>query len=91
MRRALSLHALLTIYRQCVAGGGGVLSCVGDHIFLQEFNTLVFDQIQKLQNCLTTPKQKPMWGGGPRQINDIWFGIVFYLSNLSTTRASAED
>ncbi len=36
-------------------GGGGLMSCVGDHI-LQEFNP-------------NKPKQKPRRGGGLRQIN----------------------
>jgi hypothetical protein len=42
-------------YEQTVCGWKvrGNLSCVGDYI-LPEFNTL-FDQIQKPQNCYTTP------------------------------------
>ncbi len=31
----------------------------------------VCDQIQNLQNCLTTPRQKPRRGGGRRQINSM--------------------
>jgi hypothetical protein len=38
-------------------GGGGVLSCVGDHI-LHEFNHSVSDQTQNLQNCYTTTNKK---------------------------------
>ncbi len=45
-----------------LAGGEGVLSCVGDHI-LQGVYHSVSDQIQNLQNCFTTPKQKPRSGG----------------------------
>jgi hypothetical protein len=37
-------------------GGGGLLSCVVDHI-LQEFNTLFSDQIQNPQDCYTTPNK----------------------------------
>jgi hypothetical protein len=48
------------LYRQCVAGGwgGGLLSCVGDHI-LQEVITYhsVSGQIQDVQNCYTTPNK----------------------------------
>jgi hypothetical protein len=68
-------------YRQCVAGrgwGGGVLSCVGDHI-LKEFNS-VSDQIQNLPNCISTPNKKPGRGWGLRKTlyrlifldKDIW-------------------
>jgi hypothetical protein len=46
-------------------GGGGILSCVGDHI-LQEFTTLYLTRFRTLQNCLTTPEQKPRRGGGPQ-------------------------
>ncbi len=31
--------------------------------------TLCSDQIENLQNCFTTPKQKPRRGGGHRQVN----------------------
>ncbi len=41
-----------SIYRQCVAGKG-VLSCVGDLFCM----SLTPDQIQKLQNWLTTPNK----------------------------------
>ncbi len=48
----------------CDWEGVGVLSLVGDDI-LEEFNTL-YDQIQNLQNCYTTPN-KTLGGGGLRQ------------------------
>jgi hypothetical protein len=52
------------VYRHCVSvgGGWGVLKCTVDHI-LQEFYT-VFDQIQNLQNCFTTPNKMTSkdWG-----------------------------
>jgi hypothetical protein len=57
-------------YVQAVCGWEevGELTIVGDHI-LQEFNTLFSDQNQNLQNCFTTPEQKPRMGGGLRQMN----------------------
>jgi hypothetical protein len=39
-----------------------MLSCAGDHI-LQEFNTM-FDKIQNLQNCYTTPNKNLGGEGG---------------------------
>ncbi len=54
----LIVHALLTIYRQCVAvgAGWGVLSCVVDHI-LHEFNTLFLTRSEPTK-FLHHPKQK---------------------------------
>ncbi len=49
-----------TVYRQCVAvggGGGGVLSCVVDHI-LQEFNTLFLTRFRAYK--IATPPQTKM-------------------------------
>ncbi len=47
-----------SIYRQCVAvGGGGVLSCVVDHI-LQEFNTLFLIRFRTYK--IATPPQTKM-------------------------------
>ncbi len=50
-----------------MAGGGGVLSCVGDHI-LQEFNTLFLTN-SELTKFLDHPKQESRMGGGLGQIN----------------------
>ncbi len=36
----------------------------------------VFDQTPNLQNCFTTPKQKPRRGGGLRQINSCRQGLL---------------
>jgi hypothetical protein len=53
--------------KDSVRGGG--LGLCGEHI--QELYSIhcVFDQIPNLQNCFTTPKQKPRRGGGLRWIN----------------------
>ncbi len=57
-----------SIYRQCVAGRGwGVLSPVGDDI-QQEFNTLYLTRFRNY-TFARPPQQKPMRGGGHRQIN----------------------
>ncbi len=58
-----------SIYRQCVAGrGGGVLSCVGDHI-LQEFTNL-FQTRFRTYKCALPHQTKTSRGvGGLRQIN----------------------
>ncbi len=49
-----SKSTVYTLYRQCVAGGGGMFSCAGDHN-LQKFNILFAES--------TTPK-KNLGGDG---------------------------
>ncbi len=56
------------LYRQCgCMGGGGVLSCVGDHI-LQKCNTLYLTRFRTYKIALP-PQTKPWRRGGLRQIN----------------------
>jgi hypothetical protein len=64
-----SMRELVQVYvfTQCVRGGEG-----GDRVVWRAYTGAihcVFDQIRNLQNCFTTPKQKPRRGGGLRQLN----------------------
>ncbi len=45
-----------SLYRQCVAVGGGVLRCVVDHI-LHEFNTLFLTRFRTYNIATTTPNK----------------------------------
>ncbi len=45
-----------SIYRQCVIVGGGLLSCVVDHI-LEEFNTLFQTKFRTYKIATTTPNK----------------------------------
>jgi hypothetical protein len=47
------------VCRVCVGGGG-----VGDHACTAVYCNTLYDHIQNLQKCLTTPRQKPRRGGG---------------------------
>ncbi len=65
----LSSQSQSTLFTDSVwlGGGGGVLSCVGDHI-LQEFNTLFLTRFRTYK-IARPPKQKPRRGGSLSQIN----------------------